>query len=263
MGALSGRLAVASAFFFVLACAYAQAATGPEIRVENDASVPPAQLDSILRDFRAWGARVYAFNHAVPDAPVKLKLTHAVPFGFNVGDTVELPPSDDRAAMIEDWVHELTHHVTGHESSFFFKEGIATRTLDALFAEDGRVPQGWPNYGHSSDAWVALYQARGAGLPLADALAWPGYRGDSPEHDFRSWQVYNIASSFVGWYITRDGYDAFRAAFAKQWPAEDSAALEREWLAALRARKLAPFDAAAALPQGRRYRYYAGRLAPR
>ena len=235
-------------------------AANPVIEVDNDAAVPPTELNSILRDFRAWAARVYAYNHADP-GPVTLELTRKVPFGFYQDRTVLLPPSADRWEMLDNWVHELTHHATGHDSSFFFKEGVAVHTLEKLFGEEGRVPRTWPQFGQTTDAWVALYVARGQMPKLADALTWPRYRGDTGEDDFRSWQIYNVAGSFCGWYIGRYGYDAFRDAFVREWPQQDSGELEQEWLAAVAERKPPPFDPAGVLPRkNKRYRAYAERL---
>jgi hypothetical protein len=233
------------------------AAAEPPIHVENAAGVPPAELDSIVRDFRAWAARVYRYHRVANPAPVTLKLTREVPFGFYQGATVMLPPSKDRWEMLDNWVHELTHHATGHESSFFFKEGIAVHTLEALFAEDNRVPQTWPQFGQSTDAWVALYRARGKLMPLKDALTWPRYRRDD---DFGSWQVYNVAGSFVGWYRATYGHEALRAAFASEWPAQDSAELQQQWLAAIEAKKPASFDPDKVLPRRPRFHAYAQRL---
>ena len=252
-------LAAALSIVALLAPAPA-AAPSPAISVINDAGVPAAELESILTDFRAWAVRVYRHNHVADPAPVTLKLTRKVPFGFYQDRTVLLPPSTDRWEMLDNWVHELTHHATGHESSFFFKEGIAVHTLEALFGEEGRVPQTWPQFGHTTDAWVSLYVARGRMPKLADALAWPHYRGDTADNDFRSWQIYNVAGSFCGWYIRRYGYDAFRQAFASEWPPQDSVKLEKEWLAAIVANKPAPFDPATVLAGRPRYRAYAERL---
>jgi len=234
-------------------------AAEPVITVENEARLPPAELESILRDFRAWAVRVYRHNHVSDPAPVALRLTRKVPFGFYQDRTVLLPPSKDRWEMLDNWVHELTHHATGHDSSFFFKEGIAVHTVEALFAEQQRVPQSWPQFGQSTDAWVALYRARGKLMPLKDSLAWPRYRRDD---DFGSWQVYNVAGSFVGWYLATYGHDAFRTAFASEWPAQDSDELQKQWLAAIDVRKPASFDPEKVLPRRPRYRAYAERLNP-
>lgn len=232
-------------------------AAEPVIRVDNHANVPAAELDSILRDCRAWAARVYAY-HGTDPGPVTLKLTRDVPFGFYRAGTVLMPPAKDRWELLDNWVHELTHHTLGHDSSFFFKEGAAVHTLEHLFAQEGRVPDTWPQFGQRTDAWVKLYAARGRLPKLGDALAWPRYRGATPEQDFRSWQIYNIGGSFVGWYLRRHGRAAFRQAFADEWPAQDSAALERAWLASVAA---APdFDPAAVLPGRPRYAEYARRL---
>jgi hypothetical protein len=242
----------------------AGAAAEPVIHVDNEAKVAPAELESILRDFRAWAARVYAHNRVADPAPVTLKLTRKVPFGFYRHDgTVLLPPSKDRWEMLDNWVHELTHHATGYDSSFFFKEGIAVHTLEALFAQRGRVPATWPQFGQTTDAWVALYVARGRMPPLAELLAWPRYLGGTPDDDFRSWQIYNIAGSFCGWYIRTYGHDAFRRAFAAEWPEQDSVEVQRAWLADVAARRPASFDPAAVLPRKNpRYGRYAERLEP-
>lgn len=259
------RLAVLAAAAIVLPAVATQRAPAatpePVIRIENEANVPAAELDSILADFRIWAARVYRHNHVADPTPVTLRLSRKVPFGFYRNGTVILPPSPDRWEMLDNWVHELAHHATGHDSSFFFKEGIAVHTLEKLFGDEGRVPATWPQFGQRTDAWVALYRARGRLLPLREALGWPRYRGDTPDNDFRSWQIYNQAGSFVGWYIGRHGYAAFRAAFAREWPAQESGELEREWLAAVQAKRPATFDPAVVLPpENRRYAGYRERL---
>src|SRR5689334_4832276 len=64
----------------------AQAADDFVIKVDNDAHVPQPELDSILKDFRVWAVRVYAYNHVAHPAPVTLKLTRKVPFGFYEGE---------------------------------------------------------------------------------------------------------------------------------------------------------------------------------
>ena len=245
------------------AAACAAAAAEPVIHVDNEAGVPPEELASILRDFRDWGARVYGYHRVNGPHPVTLKLTRRVPFGFYRHDgTVLLPPSADRWEMLDNWVHELTHHAAGVDSSFFFKEGLSVHTLETLFAERGRVPATWPQFGRSTDQWVALYVARGRMPALRDALTWPRYLGATPDDDFRSWQVYNIGGSFCGWYLRTYGREALDDAFAREWPAQDSAALQRAWLADVAARKPAPFDPAGVLPtRNPRYRGYAERLA--
>jgi hypothetical protein len=235
-------------------------APAPSIAVDNAARVPAAELESILADFRAWAARVYAYHRADPPT-VTLRLTQEVPFGFYREGVVMLPPNADRGAMIEDWVHELTHHVTGHDSSFFFKEGVATHTTDRLFARDRRAVQGWPNFGKSCDEWVGVFRKAGRLLPLAAALEWPRYRGETPEQDFQSWQIYLTAGSFVGWYLDTHGPEAFAAAFRTQGAALPAGELERAWLAALGKKQLPEFDPATVLPANKRYRAYAERLA--
>jgi hypothetical protein len=256
MRRISSALAAA-----LLATTLAAAAAAPVIEVRNEAGVPAAELESILRDFRPWATRVYAYHRVAQPRPVTLKLTPKVPFGFYSDGTVLMPPSADRWEMLDNWVHELTHHAVGSASSFFFKEGAAVHTLEHLFGEDGRVPATWPQFGRSTDAWVALYVARGRMPKLADVLAWPRYRGETADEDFRSWQIYNLAGSFTGWYRGRYGFEAWREAFTREWPAQDSAGLQRQWLADVAARKPAPFDPEQVLPmKNPRYRGYAERL---
>ena len=244
----------------LLACAAARA-DGPALSIDNEAGLPPKELASVEQDFRAWAARVYAYHQVTP-GPVTVKITRKVPFGFYGYGTVLLPPSKDRWEMLDNFVHELTHHATGQRSSFFFKEGAAVHTLEALFAQEKRVPDTWPQFGQTTDAWVALYAARGRLLPILDALAWPHYRGGTPDDDFRSWQIYNQAGSFTGWYLKRYGLEAWRDAFKREWPAQDSAELEKAWLADVAARKPAAFDPAKVIPHNKRYDGYIARLAP-
>ncbi|HUS23780.1 MAG TPA: hypothetical protein VM369_02445 [Candidatus Binatia bacterium] len=232
------------------------------IRVQDDVGLPPAKLAAMVREYTHWAHLVYGYNEVHDPAPVTLHITRKVPVAMYGDGVVDLPPDDDAEEMLESWVHELTHHATGQDSSFFFKEGIATHTLEALLLRQRRVPAGWPNYGQACDAWVALYRERGRWIPLREALAWAHYDGSSAEADFRSWQLYNIAGSFVGWYVARHGYAHFREAFRKEWPAEDSFRLEQAWLADVAARKPERFDPAAALPPGERYRGFATRLRP-
>jgi len=233
----------------------------PVITFVNEAVVPPQQMESIERDFRDWATRVYAYHEAAP-GPVTVRLTRKVPFGFYSEGTVLLPPND-RWTMLDDFVHELTHHVTGHDSSFFMKEGASVHTLEALFAQEGRVPQEWPQFGQTTDAWVALYVARGEMMRLSEALAWPRYRGDTADNDFRSWQIYNIAGSFTGWYLRRYGRAAYREAVRTEWPEQDSGELAKAWLADVAARKPPVFDPEKVMPKNRRYRGYVERLKQR
>lgn len=237
----------------------AAAAATPEIRVVNDARLPPAQISRLQRDYARWAERIYRYNHVEAPAPVTLQLTRAVDIGYYLESVVYLPP-DEPDEMLETWVHELAHHATGHDSSFFFKEGIAVNTLEALFAEDGRIPQGWPQYGQPNDAWVNLFMQRGELPPLSQLIGQESYEGGSHADDFRSWQVYVVGGSFVGWLIRNEGYAAFRKAFEEETLGAKAAEWEQRWKADIAARKWRRFDVAGALPGGARYRYYADRL---
>jgi hypothetical protein len=232
----------------------ASSAAPLDIEIANDAGLDPSRLASLTKDFQLWGQRVYAYLHATPDGPIKVVFSNKAGPGFYVGDQILIAPDDGE--MLETWIHELTHHVTGHDSSFFFKEGVATHVVEALYAPEHRVPQGWPNYGQGCDAWVSLYLARDRMPSLHDAMARDHYKGFPPREDFRSWQVYCIGGSFVGWEIRTQGLDAFRRSFAAASLGDQEGRLEKAWLDAIRAQKIAPFDAAKFLPDRLRYKYY-------
>ena len=251
------RLAVA-----LLAMVFAAAVSGasPPIEIINEAGVPAKRIDALTQELGVWTPRVYAYLHSQDTSPVKLVLTHHAGPGLYVDDKILISP-DDRE-LLETWIHELAHHVTGHDSSFFFKEGIATHTLEALFAQDHRVPIGWPQYGQSNDAWVNLFLLRGQMQSLRDAMAREEYQGFPPEKDFRSWQIYCIAGSFVGWMIRNEGYGAFRRAFDEESLGERGKELEQAWLNDIRHQNLAAFEPMDYLPEGRRYRGFAQRLKP-
>jgi hypothetical protein len=241
----------------IVAPAEAAPAKAP-IQIINEAGVPAQQVDALTQELGMWTPRVYAYLHSHDTSPIKLVLTrHAGP-GLHIDDKILISPDDHE--LLETWIHELAHHVTGHDSSFFFKEGIATHTLEALFAQDHRVPMGWPQYGQSNDAWVNLFLLRGQMQSLPDAMNWEEYQGFPPEKDFRSWQIYCIAGSFVGWLIRTEGYGAFRRAFTEEKLDEHGAELEQAWLNYIRHQNLAAFDPMDYLPDGWRYRGFAQRL---
>lgn len=242
--------------------AQGEASSPLQIRVVNQAGLSEPRVQSLLADFRTWGERVYSYLNASHVAPLRLVLTNDAGYGYYSQGSLYIPPAD-RDEMLETWVHELAHHVTGHNSSFFFKEGIASHTLEALFASADRIPQGWPQYGVPIDAWVHLFRKRGELPPLTQALAGSSawrQRDDGREADFRSWQIYLIGASFSGWYLQRYGHAAFQQAFTAKRPAQPLAELEKLWLQHLDARKYAEFDPARHLPPRERYRYFARRL---
>lgn len=249
----------ATASLLLALCAAASAA-GLTIDLRNEAALPQQRLDALLPQFKTWAQRVFDFHHATPSAPVKLVLTRRVHVGLYVDDVLYLPPDED-GEMLETWIHELTHHVLGHESSFFFKEGSASYTLEALFAREHRIPDGWPNYGASCDDWARLFDARGQWPALRTALDWPAYQGDTPENDFRSWQIYLLGCSFSGWTIREQGYAAFHAAYEKAAPSGAVEDVERRWLRNLRTANTPLIKPEALLPARPRYQGFARRLA--
>ena len=244
------------------ACCLAATAAfaAPEIRIVNEAGLPEAKILAMQKSYGRWADRVYRYNHLSAPLPVNLVITRKVGIGYYLRPNIYLPPDDNPVEMLETFVHELAHHATGHDSSFFFKEGIASATTDALFAEDGRRVEGWPQYGVESDAWVNLFAQRGELPPLQSLVNKTGYDGSSRDAEFRSWQTYIIAASFLGWLIEHEGYDTFHHAFERETLGPKAAEWERRWLADIAARKLPPFDVVQALPQNPRYSYYADRL---
>ena len=236
------------------------AAAAPVIRVVNEAQLPAATVEQLRQSYARWAKRLYAYHQLAKPEPVNLVLSRRVGIGYYYAPNVYLPPDDDPDEMLETWIHELAHHATGHQSRFFFKEGIATHTLEALFAEDGRMPQGFPQYGQSNDAWVSLFDRRGQLPALRELIARERYDSSSEEADFRSWQVYIVGASFIGWLIRNEGYEAFREVFWEEELGAKGPEWERRWLASIRARQLPVFAAAAALPNRARYRSYARRL---
>jgi hypothetical protein len=248
-----------SRVLFVIGAALglAAAAPAPSIEVTNESQLAPAEIEQLVAGYRAWAVRVYRYLEVSEVAPIQLVFTPRAPVGLYVDEQILMPPDDDREDMEETFIHELTHHATGHDSTYFFKEGIATHVLEKLFAEDGRVPLGWPQYGARNDAWVRLYAARGQLPRLAAAMAWAAFDGSTRERDYRSWQIYTIGGSFCGWYIGRYGMAAFHAAFAAQRPPQALDVLERDWLAALATEHDPLPDPAALFPDRARYRDFA------
>ncbi len=248
---------------FLLVCGLGlplAAAAALPIRVVNEADLAADRIAALLLEYRAWGERLYRHLHLpLPAQPVALKFTRAAGYGYYDAGWIYVPPAA-RAEMLETWLHELTHHATGQDSTFFFKEGVAVHTVEALFAQQRRVPQGWPNYGQPAASWARLFLDRGALAPLADWLAAPLACSLGGDGDFSLWQGYVVAGAFAGWYIESRGMDQFHRAFAARGFGDALPRLEREWLASLRRRPEPAFDPAMQLPPGPRYQAYARRL---
>jgi hypothetical protein len=234
-------------------------AMAAEILLVNEAGLPEAQVAQLRKDFTTWGERVYRYNHVASPQPVQAVITRRAGFGAYVEETIYIPP-DAPGEMLETWVHELAHHATGHDSRFFLKEGIAVNTLEALFAEDQRIPEGWPQYSQRNDAWVSLFMQRGLLPPLQSLVDMDGYDGSGRDGDFRSWQAYIIGGSFVGWLIRNQGYDVFRQVFGNEELGPRAAEWERRWLDSIRQQKLPAFDPRDYLPSSARYQNFARRL---
>ena len=250
-----------SSFALLLCCACALAGeTVPvEFHLTDDTGMPAARIQALTAEYLRWATRVYAYLHVTRPEPVNVVITRKVNVGMYIDDKLYMPP-DDRDEMLQTFIHELSHQATGHESSFFFKEGIATHTLEALYAQDKKVPQGWPGYGETCDSWVTLFARHKQLLGLREALDWPRYDGHNPDGDYRSWQIYLMGGSFAGWYIRTYGYDAFKTLFDTQQLPEAAEKLQKRWLDSINAKSPPPFDPAQALPRGARYQRFAQRL---
>lgn len=230
-----------------------------EIRVIDETGMAAERRARVEAEFRRWAPRVYDYLGVDRPLPLNLVFTDRIGIGYYARPDLYVPPSDE-LEMLETWIHELAHHATGHQSNFFFKEGVATHTLEALFLRENLVPQGFPQYGQTNDAWVRLFLARDRVPPLADLMAQQRYDGRTAESDFRSWQVYVIAASFVGWLIRNEGLDAFQRVFDAESLGAEGAAWERRWREALQRSPRVDFDPATHLPDRPRYRRYVERL---
>ncbi|MGQ0697987.1 MAG: hypothetical protein ACT4PZ_07065 [Panacagrimonas sp.] len=249
---------VALTLLATTAAAFAQAK--PPIRMIDETDMPAAERDAMMVDYEAWALRVYRYLHVADPLPVNLVVSRRVRIGYYARPNVYVPAVTDEGEMLETWVHELSHHATGHDSTFFFKEGIASHTLEALFLQDGRVPQGFPQYGQTNDAWVSLFDRSGELPALTKMMELDSYDAASRESDFRSWQVYIVGASFVGWLIRNEGFDTFAKAFASEELGPRAAEWERRWLKDVRAQSFKAFAPVEQLPDRARYRYYADRL---
>lgn len=246
-------------FLGLHAPSHADPSPAGEIRVIDETRMAPARRTRVETEFRRWAPRVYSYLGVARPLPLNLVFTDRIGIGYYARPNLYVPPSDE-LEMLETWIHELAHHATGHQSNFFFKEGVATHTLEALFLRENRVPLGFPQYGQTNDAWVQLFLARDRVPPLADLMAQQRYDGRSAESDFRSWQVYVIAASFVGWLIRNEGLDAFRRVFDAESLGADGTGWERRWREALLRSPRVDFDPAMHLPDRPRYRRYVERL---
>src|SRR5689334_19960164 len=95
-----------------LLLSFAASAQQLDIEITNDAGLDPKKLESLTKDFQLWGQRVYAYLHQTPDGPIKIVFSNKAGPGFYIGDKILIAPDDEE--MLETWIHELTHHVTGH-----------------------------------------------------------------------------------------------------------------------------------------------------
>jgi len=155
--------------------------------------------------------------------------------------------------MEEDYLHELGHHATGHDSTFCFKEGMAVYTVEVILESEGRVVRAWPFFGRSTSDWVAYCDAHGLRLPLERALSWPGFSNATPARDFLSWQVYIIAGSVCRWYAAQYGARELARCLARRRFLRATGELESEWLRTVGAEGDSAFDPIYQFPGSPRY----------
>ena len=223
--------------------------------MDNPAGLSPTALAHMRAVFLRRARQVYALYQMRCWLPIHVVLTRALSVAFYRGDRLLLPvyePHDDRW-MEEDYIHELAHHVTGRDSTFFFKEGLAVYTVEALLQREQRVPRAWPFFGTSTADWIAFYQRQRIRLPLERALTWPAFSNATARQDFRSWQVYVTAGSFCAWYAARHSLSGIMRAFREERFRQPVHELERAWLDALSSQGEGRFDPSLRFPHNRRY----------
>ncbi|BBM87955.1 hypothetical protein [Candidatus Uabimicrobium amorphum] len=231
----------------------------PVVRIVNEAQLPQELYRDLREQILYWTPKVYTYNNANP-GPVICILTNRQGVGTCYRGTIRVPAFFRPQSIVETYIHELGHHATGSKSLFFFKEGIATATLEVVLEEENRIPDTWPQYGQTNDNWVRLFIKKNEILPLDEIINWAGYMGGSRMGDYRSWQVYVVGGSFVKWYINTYGYALFRKSFHNKKFHKSHQELEKEWKSFLKEEKLVAFYPGDYLPNSRRYDYFIKRL---
>ena len=231
----------------------------PVVNIVNEAQLPTDVYRDIREKILYWTPKVYAYNQNNP-GPVTCILTNNRGVGSCYRGTIHVPAFFRPQSIVETYIHELGHHATGSRSLFFFKEGIATATLEVVLEQENRIPDTWPQYGQTNDNWVRLFMEKNEILPLNDLINWPGYMGGSRMGDYRSWQVYVVGGSFAKWYINAYGYELFRKSFRNKKFHKSHDELEKEWKAFLGKAKFTAFFPGDYLPNSARYDYFIERL---
>ncbi|WP_372370628.1 hypothetical protein [Candidatus Uabimicrobium sp. HlEnr_7] len=229
------------------------------VNIVNEAQLSEELLQQITKKILYWTPKVYAYNYADP-GPVTCILTNNRGVGTYYRRTIHLPAFFRPQSIVETYIHELGHHATGTRSRMFFKEGIATATLEVVLEEENQIPDTWPQYGQTNDNWARLLLKKKAMVPLEELINWAGFQGGSDAGDFGSWQVYTIGGSFIKWYISKYGYKMFRASFRNRKFHKSHRELEKEWKNFLGDVSKIDFYPGDYFPRLSRYDYFIDRL---
>ncbi len=234
-----------------------------ELKVIDQAQLHPEVVKRLEKNFLFYAEKVYRYHQKITPHPVKVFLSTTIGVGSYRRGRIDLPvdPSSPNENFItETFIHELGHHATGSNSSIFFKEGVASATLEEVISLEDKLPQSWAQYGQSNDAWVYLFQEAGELNSLEVLVNWPRYFFETIEGDYRSWQIYVAGGSFIRWYIKNYGYHTFQESFRRKQLHKSTAKLEKEWLTSIKKQNLSLFSPSQQLPKRPRYQWYAQRL---
>jgi len=148
------------------------------------------------------------------------------------------------------FVHQLTHLWTGYTRRPFLEEGIAVYATEQLLPG---VDAASPFYRQPPHAWVSLFQANEALIPLP--IAWSASNFDWSYHgstaDASVWQVFVEAGSFTKWVFDAFGRDTWRTLYDTEslqpTLSQTPEALEVEWIGAALAAYPSPMSCEDAL----------------
>lgn len=228
------------------------------VRIINEAKIDKNLFLFIKKKLLYWTPKVYEYNFANP-RPATTLITYSHGIGIYFRKKIYLPASFRTQGIIQTYIHELTHHATGPGSNMFFREGIATATLEVLLEKENRIADTWPQFGQTNSNWVRLFLEKKDMLSLDKLVKWPGYMGGG-ENGFRSWQLYVVAGAFIRWYIDVYGYDTFRKAFEEKKLHKANNILQKEWFLFLNKQPFESFSPENYLPNTQRYQYIIKRL---
>lgn len=234
-----------------------------KLDIIDQAQLHPEIVKRLEKSFLFYAEKVYRYHQKTTPHPVKVFLSTTIGVGSYSNGRIDLPinsSSPNEEFITETFIHELGHHATGSNSSIFFKEGVASATLEEVMSLENTLPQSWAQYGESNDAWVHLFREAGELNSLEILVNWPRYFFETIEGDYRSWQIYVAGGSFMRWYIKTYGYSTFLESFRNRQLHKPTEELEKEWLTSIKKQNLRLFSPSEQLPKRPRYQWYAKRL---